>query len=319
MLHAWEKYGLEKAEQEHIVKYRNQSRSPYKEESPKFKLSFKNVLLGKIGFIGSIRGKDDFIYIKFLNKLISLSPDLIKQKVKIAESLDITDAPDLLVTTEGPSDWMHIKAAFNNLTASGKYTDLAIKFDEYDHEMGNKNLLQKCKTLSTIPLTGKTKYVFIFDSDDPSINRKANNGIHPKRWADKVFSFSIPTPSHRKKTPIISIEFYYKDEEIKRVDTNGRRLFINHEFDMESQIHKTLDLFCTDKNKFEKDNIRIIDNDVFDRKTKKNVALPKKMFAKYVRDHEPNFADFDFQSFCAIFDYLVKIQSQQSNWNAKSQ
>jgi len=309
MLHAWEKYGFEKAEQEHFNKYRRQSRSPYK-DAPKYrKLSFRDILLGKIGFIGSIRGKDDFIFIKLLSKLISLSPDLIGQKVRIAKSLDVKGVPDLTITTEGPTDWMHMKSALRALTISGKYASLVIQFDEYDYDMGDTKLFQKCETLSSIPLAGNTKYVFIFDRDNPSIIGKVNDGINFKKWSDRVFSFSIPIPKHRKKTPDISIEFNYSDDEIKREDKEGRRLFISYEFHKDSQIHKTSNLFCKDQNKFKSNRVCIIDDHVYgiDNKTV-NVALPKKKFAKYLLEREPNFDDFDFINFCKIFDNLEKIR-----------
>jgi RNA-directed DNA polymerase len=313
MLHAWEKYGPEKAEQEYFNKYRSQSRSPHKDETKYRRLSFRDILLGKIEFIGSIRGKDDFIFIKLLTKLISLSPDLIRQKERIAEgiakSVSIEGIPDLFITTEGPTDWMHMKAAQQALTASGKYTGLRIKFHEYEHKMGDVNLSQKCETLSSIPVPGNTKYVFIFDRDNPSIIPKVNAGIRFKKWSDKVFSFSIPVPKHRKKTPEISIEFNYSDNEIKRIDKEGRRLFISHEFHGDSQIHKTENLFCKDQNKFKNNRICIIDNHVYSIENKtRNIALPKKKFAKYVLEREPNFDDFDFTNFCKIFDNLEKIK-----------
>ena len=308
MLHAWEEYGLEKAEEEHFSKYRRQSRSPYKDAPTCRRLSFRDILLGKIGFIGSIRGKDDFIFIKLLNKLISLSPDLIGQKERIARSIAIEGIPDLMITTEGPSDWIHMKAALQALTTSGKYTGLAIKFDEYEYDMGDIKLSQKCESLSSIPLVGNTKYVFIFDRDNPSIIRKVNEGIHFKKWSDKVFSFSIPVPKHRKKTPEISIEFNYIDDEIKRVDKEGRRLFISHEFHRDSQIHKTENLFCKDQNRFKNNRISIIDNHVYSIENKTlNLALPKKKFAKYILERESNFHDFHFANFCRIFDNLEKI------------
>lgn len=308
MLHAWEKYGLEKAEEEHFNKYRRQTRSPYKDAPTYRSLSFRDILLGKIGFIGSIRGKDDFIFIKLLNKLISLSPDLIGQKERIARSIGIEGIPDLMITTEGPSDWIHMKAALQALTASGKYTGLAIKFDEYEYDMGDIKLSQKCESLSSIPLVGNTKYVFIFDGDNPSIIRKVNEGIHFKKWSDKVFSFSIPVPKHRKRTPEISIESNYIDNEIKRVDKEGRRLFISHEFHRDSQIHKTENLFCKDQNRFKNNRICIIDDHVYSLEDKTlNLALPKKKFAKYVLEREPNFDDFDFTNFRRIFDNLEKI------------
>jgi len=308
MLHAWEKYGLEKAEQEHFNKYRIQSRSPHKDETKYRRLSFRDILLGKIGFIGSIRGKDDFIFIKLLNKLISLSPDLIGQKERVAKSIGIEGIPDLMITTEGPSDWIHMKSALQALTTSGKYTGLAIKFDEYEYDMGEIKLRQKCDSLSSIPLAGNTKYVFIFDRDNPDTISKVNEGIHFKKWSDKVFSFSIPVPKHRKKTPEISIEFNYTDDEIKTVDKEGRRLFISHEFHRDSQIHKTENLFCKDQNKFKTNRICIIDDHVYSIENKtRNLALPKKKFAKYVLEREPNFDNFDFTNFCKIFDNLEKI------------
>ena len=311
MLHAWEKYGLEKAEQEHFNEYRRQSRNPHKDETKYRRLSFRDILLGKIGFIGSIRGKDDFLFIKLLDKLISLSPDLIGQKERIAKSIaksiSIAGIPDLIITTEGSSDWMHMKAALQALIASGKYTGLAIEFNEYDYEMGGDNLKQRCVTLSSIPLTGNTKYVFIFDRDDHSIVLEMNDGTHFKKWSAKVFSFSIPVPKHREKTPEISIEFIYSDDEIKRKDKEGRRLFISDEFHRDSQIHKTENLFCKDQNKFRNNRICIIDDRVYNPENK-NVALPKKKFAKYVLEREPNFNNFDFTNFCKIFDNLEKIK-----------
>lgn len=308
MLHAWEKHGLEKAEHEHFSKYRKQDRNPSKDDPKYRRLLFRDILLGKIGFIGSIRGKDDFLYIKLLNKLISLSPDLIGQKAKIAKSLDILGVPDILVTTEGPTDWMHLKAALSSLTSTGRYQTLGIQFNEYMTDMGDIKLLQKCETLSTVPLTGNTKYVFVFDRDDAPIIRKVNDGTNFKKWSDKVFSFSIPVPKHRNKTPDICLEFNYTDNEIQRQDRNGKRLFINSEFDKDSQRHKSLNLSCKDQNKFKNNRICIIDDLVYDENNQK-VALPKKKFAEYVLKHEPNFHNFDFTSFCGIFDTLEKIRN----------
>lgn len=311
MLHAWEKYGLEKAEQEHFSKYRIQIRNPSKDQSKYRRLSFRDILLGKIRFIGSIRGKDDFIFIKLLNKLIILSPDLTSQKEKVAKSISREGIPDLFITTEGPSDWIHIKAALQFFATSGKYTGLSIKFDQCEYGIGDTNLLQKCDLLSSIPLDGNTKYVFIFDRDNPDITPKVNENSHFKKWSSKVFSFSIPVPKHREKTPEISIEFNYTDAEIKTVDKEGRRLFISCEFDRHSQIHKTENLFCKDQNKFKNNRICIIDDHVFSIEDKtRNLALPKKKFAENVLKREPNFDNFNFTNFCGIFDNLEKINSE---------
>lgn len=303
MLHAWQKYGLEKAEQEHFEKYRRQDRSPYKGISG---LSFKRILLGKIEFIGSIRGKSDFVFINLLSKLVSLSPDLAAQKQKVVPSFAAGSAPALYVTTEGPTDWMHIKSAFRALNEVGKYVGLPLALNEYDSEMGEAKLLSACKAYSNVTPPGDTVYVFIFDRDIQSTLNEVNDGGSFKRWSERVFSFAIPVPRHRQKTPEISIEFYYRDDEIQRVDKNGRRLFISTEFNGKSHRHNQLDLFCTDANRFKNDKIRIIDNSVFD-KNDENIALPKKHFAKYVLDRTQNFDGFNFETFGMVFDWLLAI------------
>ena len=306
MLHAWEKYGIEGAEKEHLEKYRRQDRSPYKSASKYHQLSFKNILLGKIGFIGSIRGKTDFLYIKLLNKLISLSPDLIKQREKVTASFGTVESSMLRVITEGPTDWMHIKAALNYLKKSGKYLDLSFELWEYTEDMGEAKLLSHCKALAAVPLPGKTIQAFIFDRDSSKIFNEVNDGKNFKKWSNEVFSFSIPTPHHRASTPNVSIEFYYTDDEIKRLDSNNRRLFINNEFSRVSHRHKTQNLVCTDRNKIEKADICIIDNCVYDPKDN-DVALPKKKYAQYVLYSNPNFDNFNFMNFGLIFDVILKI------------
>ncbi|MBE9053220.1 RNA-directed DNA polymerase [Nostocales cyanobacterium LEGE 11386] len=65
-LHAWEKYGLEEAVKIYISKYAKQPVSPgqkYIKDYP----YYLDSLRGKIEFIGSVRGKDDYLYQKLLN------------------------------------------------------------------------------------------------------------------------------------------------------------------------------------------------------------------------------------------------------------
>ncbi len=62
-LHAWERYGLVAAVEMYQNKYAKQSTLPHKKSS-----DFIEHLRGKIEFIGSIRGKEDYIYQKLLNK-----------------------------------------------------------------------------------------------------------------------------------------------------------------------------------------------------------------------------------------------------------
>lgn len=61
MLHVWEKFGLDVAEQKYREK-RSKELEILEEEVP----SFQEVLRGKINFLGMVRGKDNEIYRKYL-------------------------------------------------------------------------------------------------------------------------------------------------------------------------------------------------------------------------------------------------------------
>lgn len=68
MLHAWDKFGLDSAEQRYVEKYSKEPRK-FQEEPPRF----REILRGKINFLGMVRGKDDEIYRKYFNWYCSLS------------------------------------------------------------------------------------------------------------------------------------------------------------------------------------------------------------------------------------------------------
>ncbi|MBE9207236.1 RNA-directed DNA polymerase [Nostoc sp. LEGE 06077] len=68
MLHAWAKFGLEAAENEYQEKYECQSKF-----TMKGKTIFKQVLLGKIEFIGMVKGKENVLYKKCIEQYKILS------------------------------------------------------------------------------------------------------------------------------------------------------------------------------------------------------------------------------------------------------
>jgi RNA-directed DNA polymerase len=72
MLHAWERYGLEAAQQEFREKYNRRSRHP---DAPP--PSFGRVLRGKLDFLKMVKGEGDTTYRRLRNKLHALDPDLI--------------------------------------------------------------------------------------------------------------------------------------------------------------------------------------------------------------------------------------------------
>jgi ribosomal protein S4 len=81
MLNAWEKYGLERADLEFRKKYEKKERYWDEENS----VYFDSVVLGKINFIGMVRGKGDPVYLKLRERILMLEPKFRKSlKVNLA-------------------------------------------------------------------------------------------------------------------------------------------------------------------------------------------------------------------------------------------
>jgi RNA-directed DNA polymerase len=85
MLHAWDKYGLARAEREYYDRYNQQQRGPYKS-----KPSFKQIVKGKIEFLGMVRGRDNPIYLRYKTWFARLTayPDAPSQAPRSTSTTD---------------------------------------------------------------------------------------------------------------------------------------------------------------------------------------------------------------------------------------
>jgi RNA-directed DNA polymerase len=305
MLHAWDKFGLEAAQKEYMQKYNKKSRSPWT-NTP----SFKKVVRGKIAFLGMVRGKTDPIYIDLLTQLKALSPDFIKiGKRKKQKSKDPKPIKFSLIT-EGKTDWKHLEYANQKLLELGHKFNFVIEFNKNESEMGASDLLKSCRLQAKI--SKPVPMVFVFDRDKlDTIKEAVDDANEFKNWGNGTYSFAIPIPTHRRDTPNISIEFYYKDEEIKREDGNGRRLYLSNEFQLWGK-HKNLPLICHELNKIKDSNISIIDNKVFD-DNGRSMALSKDDFVENIRNQKKGFDDFDVTEFINIFNVLTKISERMKS------
>ncbi|MGD1820189.1 MAG: AAA family ATPase [Pleomorphochaeta sp.] len=229
----------------------------------------------------------------------------------------------MLILTERATDWKHMKAAYEDLKAKEEYKeifdDLEFEFLEYGSEtsIGDKELLKMCNTYH---ITKRTqKQVFIFDRDNENLIKDVNDeGKLYKNWGNNIYSFSIPIPNFREKTPLISIEHLYSDKVIKTQvlfnDTNiYRRLYLGYEFDTRG-ISSELSLFCEKRNICGPNNISIIEGSNKEKVTKLNnndninLALPKMTFANMILDKKSPFDNVNFENFIEIFRILKEIQ-----------
>lgn len=235
----------------------------------------------------------------------------LRSEISASSSDDSSLIVKPLIMTEGKTDWKHLKAAWQRLKAEGHFDELEIEFLEYEEDikMGSGDLKNFCTHASKAPQDRPV--ICIFDCDEANITKAVSVPDQKyKDWGNNIFSFTIPVPDHRQKTPKISIEFYYTDPEIMQPDKQGRRLFLSSEFYASSR-HKSEDLTCTDLNKIRRKDVSIIDHQVFN-KQHKNVALPKNKFANYILQQKEGFHEFDVSQFIKIFDIIVMIVQGKS-------
>ncbi len=265
---------------------------------------FERVVQGKIEFLGMVKGKHSPIYLRLRKQFYEL-PEMRHADASLAleESL-----PKPLIVTEGKTDWKHLKAAFLRLKNLGVVTCPDIEFQEEEsvRGTGNDQLLTQCKALAAVKQP-RPPTIFIFDRDVEQIKKSASSEAGDyKKWGNSVYSFVLPIPEHRQDTPDISIEFFYKDEDIRRKDLSSRRLFLSSEFNPETGRHLSDDLNCPHPRKDWHSKVKIIEDKVFD-KSGKNFALPKSDFADYILNGADGFKDIDFGAFSRIFDIIATI------------
>ncbi len=172
-----------------------------------------------------------------------------------------------------------------------------------------------CEQISKVKQS--RKLIFIADADDDKTTKAlAKQDKVYKDWGNNVFSFVLPLPEIRKKTPEICIEHYYTDSEIKttiQIDGVSRRLYMGNEFNNHG-ISFDRTCSCTNKNCCGKDKINIIDGGgksrvylLEDDDGKTNLALPKMDFATGILEKQKGFENINFDNFHLIFDIIKEI------------
>ena len=225
---------------------------------------------------------------------------------------DINDSnDDLIVITEGKTDPIYLKVYKEKL---GVLKDKKIKFiglktkdaNKYQDE-GWSALNKLADALTVVPQ--KTPVVLMYDRDVLIKEMLENKYIE---FSENIYKMCIPVPSHRNDSKDLCIEHYFKDSEIKRKDSEGRRLYLGKEFNKNGISFKR-NLMCKSLEKCGADSIKILDGSgktkIYDQldEEQKNLALSKINFANNIKDSVENFNDFDFKEFNRIFSIFEEI------------
>ena len=130
-----------------------------------------------------------------------------------------------IIITEGKTDWKHLKAAMKALNIN----DLDIEIYEYENAFGDQNLLKYLKSFPWIPKNRKV--IGIFDRDNFSVLKcKELETQEYVIFQYGVYGFAIPLVNEDLYGKEISIEHYYKKDDLTKKTENGRRIFLGEEF-----------------------------------------------------------------------------------------
>lgn len=242
----------------------------------------------------------------------NLTNDYKKERDLLKTEIEKSTKP--IIITEGKTDWKHLKKALERFKSKGLYIDLDIEFLEFGDEkedlieMGDSQLYTMVEAFKKSPQL--RKIIFMFDRDNEQyIKKYAKEEFNNHK--NNVYSFCIPKIDDTLDK--ISLEFYYKEDDLKTVDENGRRLFLSSEFNQKTAVSKCQKFVTEDKNKAAK-SLVIIDDAVFsldDEECKINLALSKNKFAENILNDVDNFNNFDIEKFKKIFDVIKKILYEQ--------
>lgn len=243
------------------------------------------------------------------NRAYEIFEDLTNDYKKERDLLktELEKSTKSIIITEGKTDWKHLKKALDRFKSQDLYLDLDIEFLEYEENirMGDSSLESMLEAFKKTPQNKKT--IFMFDRDNNDIYRKyASDEFN--NHLNNVYSFCIPKIDDDFDK--ISLEFYYKDEDLKTVDENNRRLFIGNEF--YATANSKCGIYQTEK-KDKCDKLVIIDEKVYkndDLEHKNSLALTKNSFAENILKDVDGFNSFDIENFKKIFDVIHRIVNE---------
>jgi RNA-directed DNA polymerase len=141
MIHAWEKFGLQAAETEHLAKYFRRYRSPVR-KPPKF----DSILRGKLLYLAMVRGPSDPTFVSFAKRCRAKDPLMFKGILDLEDTIDrnvwVLECPNahtqgtgFFLANVGFVTCFHVLGtdteAFHPSNPSKKYKTEILKFDEH--------------------------------------------------------------------------------------------------------------------------------------------------------------------------------------------
>src|SRR5688572_27172423 len=159
ILHAWDKYKLDSTAQNYF-----ENHAKYTYSNPQtYRPPFQKIVLGKIQFIGMVKGQHSPVYLRLLREFCRLAPEYYDSKRLMNLSLTIP-----IIHTEGKTDRKHIEAALRNLKSQGLFLNLNLEFGERERTGADANYEWLISTKDRSEPNNRL-HIFIFDRDKQDI------------------------------------------------------------------------------------------------------------------------------------------------------
>jgi RNA-directed DNA polymerase len=281
LLFIWEKHGETEAAAALARHEQPRNRPPAKGT-----VAFRPLMRGRIQYIGSVKGWSNKTYRKLGLRLSALDADFHPRTL-----FSLATPHRVRLYTEGPSDPKHLLAALRFFHERGEFPNLEFEIPDDASADGDTKLLAKSEELlpeQSLPC------VCVFDRDDPEIVRRAVGGGNSRQRGVNIANAVIAAPDWRGER--VCIELLYRDEDVRRRDDSGRRLYLGEEFDPQTGQHLTEDVQTPHPDGGRR-NPALVRENVYRFGTRESVGLSKMDFAESVESRTGSFEGIDFEGF----------------------
>ncbi|PIG98760.1 reverse transcriptase domain-containing protein [Deinococcus sp. UR1] len=294
LIHILLKYGEKEAAEAYRRKYA-QNRYGHRNN-----LDISAIVRGRLEYIKSVKGVKSSAYCKLALRYKAFNPQYKFEE----EEQAVFNPEEIIILCEGKTDYKHLSAALAHFQRNGQFNSL--KLDLTDKERGGYDGLQK-QIDALLKVKLRQKHIAIFDADVPSISKKYYDPNDLYKVHENLFVIITPRPDHVESGENFCIEMLYKDKDLKRVSSEGRRIFLSNEFDAKTSKHKKEPYYVQDRIK---DKL-IVESPVYrftDEGESLNYCRSKDDFAKEIEACHMT-QPIDFSGFLPLFKKIYEVHS----------
>jgi RNA-directed DNA polymerase len=282
-LYIWQVHGKEAAEAAFATT------KPHINWPPEKRLpDFGQTIRGRVQYIGSVKGLTNPVYLSLVSTLSEIDSSYTPSNISVSQSTQLY--------TEGITDVYHLQAAIRYFHERGEFTELSFKLDDSSALGGDPELRKQATLLRrTMP---EVPTVCLFDRDNANVLRELD--LTEGDWTNegnRVIVAALVVPEFRAEP--LCVEMLYTDDDLRKRDHEGRRLYLRSEFDKRTGYHSTER--CSIPNTKSK---TLVCDEVFAYGSS-NLALSKRDFAEAILNRMPPFDNVSFEGFAPTFEMLV--------------